>query len=491
MTSRIHQQQKFATFELIDEFYGLDNLFELCTEPESAIPLRHDEKHQTDSKAMSGPVVSSCSLPKEESKSAPMEKPILTCAACGSAYISGDAQLTAAPDVAWDLQLAPMNTAPRKYSILRGKMKKMMQRIWAGTKTGRKATRTAQMIEFDVRPPRYTRFPAEAVEVACIQISDMSTGSKTNGSAVSNPTRDANSKPTGSNDQKPIESNSWEPKNAVVESTSGSQSESNSSIDSYPRLTQLVRNNVDTVKLLRSVLVFIMFITFYAELDIIKTDTGSLFPWSTTIFTRAEADPTKFFAWDVFEITRDVCTLVRDLEEKLRRNRWFSASRQDKDLLIKLVLKPAEALEIQADYALEIAGTFRQDRHVGKGINYYTLVDLWKPRYRKNLPARSYRMLDLGDTLASHASFIASLNLQEEQQSELADAMAKYCKERKLNELHMSETLKQKVMEELKYHPHRTCCWPMRDGYMDLFRMLGKTDGSSWRDVLRKDREMR
>jgi hypothetical protein len=200
-----------------------------------------------------------------------------------------------------------------------------------------------------------------------------------------------------------------------------------------------------------------MFITFYADLYKIRTDTGGLFPWRATISTRTDADPAKFFEWNLFEMTQDLSTLVRRLERQISGNRWFSVRRQHKDLLTQLILKLVEDLMIQADYALEILRTFRIDR-TGGFTDYFTLVDYWKPRKRENLPRLSYRMLEYGDTLASHASLIASLNLQEEQQSKLEDAMATYIEARKLNKLQMSETLKQTVLKELKYNPHGTYC---------------------------------
>jgi hypothetical protein len=107
------------------------------------------------------------------------------------------------------------------------------------------------------------------------------------------------------------------------------------------------------------------------------------------------------------------------------------------------------------------------------------VCDIWKPKNSANLPAEDYRMLELGDTLASHASFIASLNLQDKYQSEMKDAMAKYIKKNNLEDVRMSNTLKRLVLVD------GTCCWPMRQGTMDLFRMLGKTDGSHWRHVLK------
>jgi len=427
----------------------------------------------------------SYSLLKKNSQSAPMETPKSTRAASGSAHISSGPRV---PDVAWGPELASIMAAPCKWSTFRGRMKKVLQRIWDGTNKYRKATRTAQMMEeSDIPPPRYSEFAAEVDEEVSVQKSNKSTGPKSNRNAVWKPKKGAFWKRTDSNSQKPIESNAGKP-----ESTPASQREIDYSAFSYPRLTELVRNKVDTVKLLRSVLVFVMFITFYADLDKIKTDTGSLFPWHSTIFTRTDADRSKFFAWDIFEITRDLSTLVRHLEQQVSGCRWFKARRQHIDLLTQLVVKPAEDLMIQADYALEILGTFRQDRPRGsRSTKYYSLVDCWEPQNPENLPRWSYRMLDLGDTLASHASLIASLNLEEKQQSELEDAMAEYLEKRKLNKVQMSETLKLKVLEELKYRPHGTCCWPMRDGYMDLFRMLGKTDGSCWRDDLKKERKRR
>ncbi|KAF2865151.1 hypothetical protein BDV95DRAFT_587477 [Massariosphaeria phaeospora] len=293
----------------------------------------------------------------------------------------------------------PTNSFPSR-------MKKAMQRIWASIKGDRKATRTAQMVdESDVPPPSYTEVAAEVIGEASIQKFNESTGAKSNGStvpkpnqlAVPEPKKDAVPTPTGSNDQKPTENNARKPEKStvvkstakpeqdtVVKSTPTSQLELDYSTISYPRLTALAKSKVDKVRLLRSILVFIMFITFFADLDKIGAGTDSLFPLNTNIYTDTDISPLKFFAWDVFEITRDIATLVRHLEQLIRDNRWFHARREHKDLLTQLVLKPAESLMIQADYALEILGAFRQDRECEDDeIDYDTLVDYWTPKNRK------------------------------------------------------------------------------------------------------------
>jgi hypothetical protein len=460
--------------------YSLGKTFPLFAEARSAIPAHRDEIHRKDSKAEKSQMTPSYSLSKEDSK------------------------------------LAPMMATPRKHNTFPARMKIVVRRIWAGTKKGHETTTRAQMTEeTDNPPPQYDEIAAEVVEEASIQKSTKPMDSKSNGGAISKSHRNAVRKvsrnvwdssrnafskthknavlkSTGSNDQKPVDSNARKSENSTVgESTPGSQQNPDHSVFSCARLTQVIENKVDTVKLLRSVLVFIMFIAFHGDLDKIKTDTGSLFPWSATIFTRTDANPSNFFSWDVFEITRDLSMLVRYLEHTVSCNRWFNVRQEHKDLLIQLVIKPAEDLKIQTDYALEVLGTFRQNQLKDGSIDYYSLIDYWKPRAQENLPGESPRMLDFGDTVASHASFIVSLNLQEKQQSELEDAIAKYLKKRNLKELQMSNILKREVLKELKSRPHGTCCWPMTDGYMDLFQWCGKTDNSHWRDCLKQEREWR
>jgi hypothetical protein len=126
-------------------------------------------------------------------------------------------------------------------------MKKVMQRIWAGAKRDREATRTARMMEkSDIPPPPYTKSAAEAAEEASIQRFNTSAGSKTNsdsvsktyGNAVSNTIRCAVSNSTGSNDQKPIENSSPKPKeDTVVKSSSSSRLEIGSTALYCQRLT--------------------------------------------------------------------------------------------------------------------------------------------------------------------------------------------------------------------------------------------------------------
>jgi hypothetical protein len=71
------------------------------------------------------------------------------------------------------------------------------------------------------------------------------------------------------------------------------------------RLSHLVRTEVDTVKLLRSTLVFVMSATFDADLSKIERDTGSLLPWSVTISTKY-ANSSAVHWWNVSKITQSL-----------------------------------------------------------------------------------------------------------------------------------------------------------------------------------------
>jgi hypothetical protein len=138
------------------------------------------------------------------------------------------------------------------------------------------------------------------------------------------------------------------------------------------------------VKLLRSILVFVMFITFHANLDEITEMTDSLFPCDRTLYTTKETDTSKLLSWGIYDVTGDLCALITHLEANMRLNRWFDVRRKDKELLAHFVLKPAESLNIQGDYVLELLGTFKQIQLVDKSIQYYTLIDYWMPGRREN-----------------------------------------------------------------------------------------------------------
>jgi hypothetical protein len=246
-------------------------------------------------------------------------------------------------------------------------MKTLMQRIRACIKR----ERTFQIVEdSDALPLLSTESAAEVAEETFSEKSIQSTGLKNqwNGRFKANQeccfdvqrrycikvNGDAMSKPIGEDDQKPIENNARKTeKNTVASSTQKPkknkfQSEVDYSRYSFWRLSHLVRTEVDTVKLLCSTLVFVMFATFDADLSKIERDTGSLLPWSTTVSTKY-ADSSAVYWWNVSKITQELSTLVWLLEHTMENNHWFNARRQHKDLLIQLVFKPVEDLKIQAD----------------------------------------------------------------------------------------------------------------------------------------------
>jgi hypothetical protein len=74
-------------------------------------------------------------------------------------------------------------------------------------------------------------------------------------------------------------------------------------------------------------------------------------------------------------------------------------------------------------------------------------------------------MLDLGDTIASHALLLHSLELKKDVALFLEDSIAEFQKSQGLVGLRTSEELQEESLT-----PGKTCCWPLSDGYMDLAR---------------------
>ncbi|PVH99182.1 hypothetical protein DM02DRAFT_629581 [Periconia macrospinosa] len=333
-------------------------------------------------------------------------------------------------------------------------------------------------------PPPYTQSTPKFTQEAS-PASNKSTGSNPSGTTIYKPKKSFLSKISGRNNEKLH----GQTAPRLKESSAEVRWDIDCRADEYPRLTQIIRSRIDRPTLLRSMLVFIMFITFHRDGLLEDVDMENLFHLNYSIIESTDYDPHKFFQFNVYEITNDISILVRDLEDQMRTNRWFSSCQRHKKLLTQFVIEPAEVLSIQTDYALEIFGAFKQDRK-WTGFQYYTLVDYWTPpneEDRKDI----LRMQDLGDTLASHASFTASLKLSETQQCVFEAHMSDYIDRKKLGNVQMSDKLKQQVLDELKHRRGGTCCWPMKDAYMDLFRMLGKTDGSCWRETLKKERDNR
>jgi hypothetical protein len=207
-------------------------------------------------------------------------------------------------------------------------MKTLMQRIRARIKR----ERTYQIIEdYNTLPLLSTKSTAEVAKETSSKRSIQSTGSKTNGTVASKPIKsavsmsnddtasksngDAMSKPIGEGDQKPIEINARKTEKSTIASSAQKpkKNKSRSVVDysryCFWRLSHLVRTEVDTVKLLRSTVMFVVFATFDADRSKIERDMGSLLPWSTTVSTKY-ADSSAVYWWNVSKITQELSTLV-------------------------------------------------------------------------------------------------------------------------------------------------------------------------------------
>ncbi|CAI6335932.1 unnamed protein product [Periconia digitata] len=175
---------------------------------------------------------------------------------------------------------------------------------------------------------------------------------------------------------------------------------------------------------------------------------------------------------------KELCTLVRDLEENLRLGREMR--RQDKQLLMKILHKPCQKNRLDLAYVLEMLGRY-ETFPVGTGEDKRTLIDYWAPRslpsgslqrkvVGKISPSHKYSMMDLADTLKSHDAVFA--RLQKKWPNQLFYAPLKYGidnfkKERGFENLPIS-----KQMETELAAPWKSCFWPLTDEYIDLTAAL-------------------
>ena len=162
----------------------------------------------------------------------------------------------------------------------------------------------------------------------------------------------------------------------------------------------------------------------------------------------------------------ELCSLVRDLKEKLRRCRWPAVRQRDKDLLVKIVLDPAKEWPIDVEYVLEVLGRYRHSEASGV-TKIETLVDYRMPSCPGIRPRWTSPMLDLGDTMASHASLISALRLKKEQRLVLENAMAAFQKGKGLEELRNSRELQKESLKS-----GQTCGWPLSNEYSNLAKVL-------------------
>ncbi|KAL5448966.1 hypothetical protein PMIN07_004124 [Paraphaeosphaeria minitans] len=184
------------------------------------------------------------------------------------------------------------------------------------------------------------------------------------------------------------------------------------------------------------------------------------------------------------EMTIEVCTLVRNLQSIMARNRWLLVHPRDKLLVEKMVLEPIRDLELNLDFVLELLGRYNRYYGYGSRRPESTLLDFW---------TTSPRATDLADVIASHALLLQDLVLVKEMRQVLEEYIAEFQKKNGLEELCTSSELQEESLRS-----GATCCWPLSDGYMDLARGL-RTLGTSFihdlyeqsRTRLRRKRNLR
>lgn len=176
-----------------------------------------------------------------------------------------------------------------------------------------------------------------------------------------------------------------------------------------------------------------------------------------------------------------LCALVRKLVAALRRNRWPMIYRWEKILLIQLVIQPARRMKVPADYVLEVLGRYMRGNETG------TMVDYWTPSCRGLRPKCSSPMIDLGDTLASHALLTDKLPVKDEVLEVLEAALVTFQKDRGMDRLQnskelQSEALLWKMNQEEGEEPPLICLWPVSDDYSTLAKVL--RESKNMKDIL-------
>jgi hypothetical protein len=221
------------------------------------------------------------------------------------------------------------------------------------------------------------------------------------------------------------------------------------------------------------------------------------------ILCAADRDPTSILSELGQAGLEQLCALSRRLAADLKRNRWPTVCRWEKLLLIHLVLRPAKILKIPADYALELFGRYKCGEPGGPAKTS-TMVDYWTPSCRGIRPKCTSPMLDLGDTMASHAYLIENLHITDEMIIILEDAFTAFSKVRGMDKLQNSKELHEEMLlwkreskrpeEEKKAS---ICLWPVSDDYYNLFKVLSGVDGMDYdttdvqKDRLRRNRKSR
>lgn len=173
-------------------------------------------------------------------------------------------------------------------------------------------------------------------------------------------------------------------------------------------------------------------------------------------------------------------------------NRWLLVDGKDKYLANKIILEPVEELRLDIDYVLQVLG--RYGRVEGRGVPESTLVGYRMPSSPSTRPRCEPSMLDLGDTIASHALLMRSLSFREEVRLVLEDSLVTFQKSRGLEGLRTSDEIQEEALSSGK-----TCCWTLSDGYMNLAKALRTSRVSGMihdpfepsRKILRQGRKLR
>ncbi|KAF2452217.1 hypothetical protein P171DRAFT_438813 [Karstenula rhodostoma CBS 690.94] len=194
-----------------------------------------------------------------------------------------------------------------------------------------------------------------------------------------------------------------------------------------------------------------------------------------------------------------LCALVRKLSADLQRNRWPAVCRWDKILLIQLVLKPAKRMNLPADYALEVLGRYSYSGEPGGAVKT-TMLDHWTPSHVGMRPRYTSPMVDLGDTLASHAMLIETMELREDKMEVMDDAVATFRKDRGMERLQNSKELQEEALlwkRKVVGAAPLACLWPVSDEYYNLAKVLRESEdmhddvADGQRNRLREQRKAR
>lgn len=175
----------------------------------------------------------------------------------------------------------------------------------------------------------------------------------------------------------------------------------------------------------------------------------------------------------------EMCALVQMFEREMADDRWLLVHPMDKQIAVKTVLEPIQALSVDLEFALQLLGRFSRSQNCRRPDS--TLLDHWmkspKPTHR-------------GDIMASHALFAGKLPLQEEVRMVLMDYIAVFQEKEELQNLRTS-----KYLQELSSKPGLKYCWPITHEYANLAKELRRlqpngpvTDLHEWAQTRLKDK---